>query len=348
MGKITISDKLIGEGEPCFVVAEAGVNHNGDIRMAKKLIDTAVKAGADAVKFQTAKLEKLVTINAEKAAYQKETTGAGQSQYQMLKSLALPEEAYSELSEYAQCKGIIFLSTPFDEESADLLDKLDMPAFKVPSGEITNFSLLAHVARKRKPVILSTGMSTLDEVAEALEVIRNEGAKDIVLLHCVSSYPASIESTNLRAMDTLRQTFHLPVGLSDHSISITVPVAATALGACVIEKHFTLDRNLPGPDHRASLEPEELMQMVTAIRDTEKAMGSGIKMPAKEEEEVKMAARRSIIAEVDIPEGTIITGEMLAVKRPGTGIEPKHITMVTGRKALKNIAKDSPIRWDEI
>ena len=345
--KLKIGDKLIGEEEPCFIIAEAGVNHNGSVELAKKLIDAAKDAGADAVKFQTFKAENVVVKDAQKAEYQKETTGEG-SQYEMIKKLELAEEDFRELADYAEKKDIMFLSSPFDKESVDLLYELDVPAFKVGSGEITNFPLLRYIAKKRKPIILSTGMSTLGEIEEALDVIRSEGVEDIILLHCVSNYPARIEDVNLRAIETLKQAFKLPVGFSDHTLGIIVPIAAVALGACVIEKHFTLDRNLPGPDHRASLEPDELKEMVKAIREVEKALGNGIKKPTKEEEKIKKVARKSIVAKVDISKGAIITEDMLDVKRPGTGIEPKYLKFIIGRKAKEDIKKDDVIRFEMI
>ena len=345
--KIRIEDKLIGEEEPCFIIAEAGVNHNGSVELAKKLIDAAKDAGADAVKFQTFKTENVVVKDAQKAEYQKETTGEG-SQYEMIKKLELAEEDFRELADYAKEKDIMFLSSPFDKESVDLLHELDVPAFKVGSGEITNLPLLRYIAKKGKPIILSTGMSTLGEIEEALDVIRSEGVEDIILLHCVSNYPARIEDVNLRAMGTLKQAFKLPVGFSDHTLGITAPIAAVALGACVIEKHFTLDRNLPGPDHKASLEPDELKEMVKDIREVEKALGNGIKKPTKEEEEVKKVARKSIVAKVDISKGAIITEEMLDVKRPGTGIEPKYLKFIIGRKTKEDIKKDDVIRFEMI
>ncbi len=345
MTKTKIADKLIGEKEPCFIIAEAGVNHNGDISLAKKLIDVARTAGADAVKFQIFQAERLVTAKAQKAPYQKETTGTHQSQFEMLKSLELSKRGFKELFNYSSKKGIIFLATPFDRDSADFLDKLGVPAFKVGSGEVTNLPFLKHIAGKMKPVILSTGMSTLAEVKEALDVIKKTGVKEIVLLHCVTSYPARIESTNLKAMQTLRDTFNLPVGFSDHSVGITIPIAAAALGACVIEKHFTLDKNLPGPDHRASLEPEELKQMITAVRDIEKALGNGVKRPTKDEEENKKVGRRSIVARVDIPGGTVITEDMLDIKRPGTGLEPKYLGQIIGKVAGVKIKQDELVTW---
>jgi N,N'-diacetyllegionaminate synthase len=346
--KVKIANRLIGEGKPCFIVAEAGVNHNGDVNLAKKLIDVAKEARANAVKFQTFKAEEVVTRNAEKADYQKQAIGVEESQFEMIKKLELTESDFEELFNYARARGMIFLSSPFDKGSVDLLDRLGVPAFKVGSGEITNLPLLKHIAQKKKPVILSTGMSTLGEIEEALRIIQWEGVKDIILLHCVSCYPAKMEDMNLKAMETLKYAFKLPVGLSDHTIGITVPIAAVALGASVIEKHFTLDRNLPGPDHRASLDPAELKQMVQAIRDMEKALGDGIKRPTKEEGENKKAARRSIVARVDIPEGTIIVGEMLAIKRPGIGIEPKHVERIVGAIAKANIREDDRIAWSKI
>ncbi|MCL0059466.1 N-acetylneuraminate synthase [Dehalococcoidia bacterium] len=348
MKQVKISDRLVGEGKPCFIIAEAGVNHNGDINLAKKLIDIAKEAGADAVKFQTFKAKEVVTGGAEKADYQKETTGAEESQFEMIKRLELTEKDFRELFAYAQEKGILFLSSPFDKGSVDLLDELGVPAFKVGAGEITNFPLLRHIAGKKKPIILSTGMSTLGEIEEALELIRKEAVEEIILLHCVSCYPAKVEDMNLKAMKTLRHAFKLPVGLSDHSLGVTIPIAAVARGACVIEKHFTLDKNLPGPDHRASLEPDELKQVVKAIRDVEKAMGDGIKRPTVEEEENKKVARRSIVASVDIPKGAIITEHMLDVKRPGTGIEPRYIEMIVGRQAKEDIKKDEMITMEMI
>lgn len=344
-GKVKLGNRLVGEREPCFIIAEAGVNHNGDISLAIKLIDAAAAAGADAVKFQTFRAEDVVTADAEKADYQKETAGTGESQFQMLKNLELNRNDFQKLFDYARKKGIIFLSSPFDNEGVDLLEGLGVPAFKIPSGEITNYPLLKYIVAKNKPLILSTGMATLKEVKEALDVIKS---RDIILLHCVSSYPARIEDTNLKAMETLKNTFRLPVGMSDHSKGITVPVAAAALGACVIEKHFTLGRSLPGPDHKASLEPDELKQMVEAIRDVEKAMGDGLKQPAEKEEEIIKVSRRSIVAAVDIPGGTIITDEMLAIKRPGTGLEPKYLDKIIGGKTKVDIQRDELITFDMV
>jgi N,N'-diacetyllegionaminate synthase len=346
--QIKIGEKIIGSQDPCFVIAEAGVNHNGDITLAKKLIDTAVEAGANAVKFQTFKAENVVTSTAEKAEYQKTTTGAMESQYEMIKKLELSEADFRDLSEYAEGAGIIFLSTPFDEESLDLLDQIGVPAFKIPSGEITNFPLLKKIAQKSKPIILSTGMATLGEVEEALNYLKKHGAEEITLLHCTTSYPAPVKSVNLCAMETLRCAFQVPVGYSDHTEGITIPIAAAAMGACVIEKHFTLDRTLPGPDHRASLEPPELAAMVKAVRDVELARGNGIKGPTEEEEAIKRIARRSIVAKKEIQTGETLTWDLLDIKRPGFGLEPKYLNVIIGRVAKKSIAKDEMITLESV
>jgi N-acetylneuraminate synthase/N,N'-diacetyllegionaminate synthase len=266
----------------------------------------------------------------------------------MIKRLELKKEEFIELYDYARKKNIVFLSSAFDKESVDLLDDLGVPAFKVASGEITNFPLLQHIAEKKKPLILSTGMSTLDEIEDALNVIRGKGVEDIILLHCVTSYPAKIEDANLRVIETLRRRFELPVGFSDHTLGITAPIVAAVLGAVLIEKHFTLDKTLPGPDQRASLEPDELKEMVRAIRDVEKALGEGIKKPTRDEERIKKAVRRSIMAKVEIPKGVVITEDMLDFKRPGTGIEPKHLNEVIGKRAKKDIKPDELITFEKL
>lgn len=346
--KIDIFSRKIGDDEPCFIIAEAGVNHNGDVNLAKKLIDAAKAAGADAVKFQTFHTDNMVTITAEKAQYQKNTTSSDETQYHMIKKLELHDDVFQELSEYAERRNILFFSTPFDEESVDLLFNIGVPIFKIPSGEITNFPLLKKIAEKKKPIILSTGMSTLGEVEDAVRYLKKNGAEEIILLHCSTSYPAPIHSVNLKAMETLRCAFHVSVGYSDHTEGITIPIAAAAMGASVIEKHFTLDKNLPGPDHLASLEPHELSAMVTAIRDVERAMGNGIKTPTAEEEVVKRIARRSIVAKNDIQAGEILTEAVLAIKRPGTGIEPRYLDVVSTLKAKRAIEKDQVISWNLI
>ena len=346
--KIRIGDRLIGEGEPTFIVAEIGVNHNGSVKMAKKLIDAAKEVGADAAKFQAFKTDRIVTKYAEKAAYQKETTDPKKSQYNMLKRLELSDAEIKELYGYSRKRNIMFLSSAFDEESVDLLDRLNVPAFKVASGEVTDLPLLRHMATKKRPVILSTGLSTLEEIAEALEIFKAENIEDIVLLHCITSYPARAEEANLKAMDTLRKQFGFPVGFSDHTLGTAVPIAATALGAAFIEKHFTLDNKLSGPDHRASLEPNEFRQMVLDIKNVERALGNGVKKPTAEEEEIKKAARRSIVAKVRIRRGTIIRESMLDFKRPGSGLEPKNLHKVVGKKANKDIETDELITFDKL
>lgn len=345
---IHIGDITISTDHPCIIIAEAGVNHNGSLDLAKQLIDAAAHAGADAVKFQTFHADSVVTITAGKADYQKQTTSSDESQYEMIRNLELADDAFRELSAHAEKRGIIFLSTPFDEESVDLLDAIGVPAFKIPSGEITNFPLLKKIAEKQKPVILSTGMATLGEVEEAVVYLRKHGAQEIVLLHCTTSYPAPIHSVNLRAMETLRCAFKVPVGYSDHTEGITIPIAAVAMGAQVIEKHFTLDRTLPGPDHRASLEPDELKAMVKAIRDVERAFGDGVKGPNEEERKILPVVRKSIVAKRDIHAGEIIREDSLAIKRPGTGIEPKHLSSIIGRKARRRIDTHDILSWEMV
>ncbi|OIQ09843.1 N,N'-diacetyllegionaminic acid synthase [Moorella thermoacetica] len=332
-----------------FIIAEAGVNHNGDLQLARKLVDAAVEAGADAVKFQTFKAEEVATPGAERAQYQKDNMPEkDESQLEMIKRLELSYAQFRELYAYCRQKGIIFLSSPFDPESIDFLAELGVPYFKIPSGEITNYPFLRRIAGKKRPVILSTGMATLGEVEGALRVLGEAGATDITLLHCTTSYPASLEGVNLRAMLTMKQAFALPVGYSDHTMGIAIPIAAAALGAEVIEKHLTLDRNLPGPDHRASLEPGEFKEMVMAIRQVEKSLGDGIKRPAPGELAVMPAARRSLVAARDIAAGEIITESCLTARRPGTGIPPNFWDVVVGRQARRDIAAGSILSWDMI
>ena len=328
---ININGREVGPGRPCFIIAEAGVNHNGSLETARRLIDVAVLAGADAVKFQTFKAERLATPDAPKAEYQLRTTGAAESQFEMLQRLELSHEAHRELMPYCAERGILFMSTPFDEESADFLDELGVPVFKLPSGEITNLPFIAHVARKGKPMIVSTGMANLSEVAAAVECIRTAGNAAFMLLHCVSNYPADARDVNLRAIGTMQETFNVPVGYSDHTLGIEVSLAAVALGACVIEKHFTLSRDLPGPDHLASLEPDGLKALVGGIRLVEASLGHGRKEPAASEAEVAAVARKSLVAAFDIAAGTELTARMIAVRRPGTGLPATMLSQVIGR-----------------
>jgi len=346
--KIHLGNHLIGDGEPCYIIAEAGVNHNGDPDRAKSLIDTAAKSGVDAIKFQTFKADSVVTQQAKKASYQKKTTGAKGSQYDLIRNLELSYDVFSELKRYTEKKGIDFLSTPFDIESVDFLDDIGITAFKIPSGEINNFTLLKKISKKHKPIILSTGMSTLGEVKKAIRIIFREGNNEIILLHCVTNYPASMEDVNLRAMDSMRHAFGFPVGYSDHTLGITIPVAAVSRGACVIEKHFTLDKTLPGPDHKASLEPDELNMMVQGIRDVESALGSGIKTPTPSEIENKKTIRRSIVAATEIPKNSVILPNLVTTKRPGTGISPDLLLEIIGSRTNRKIKKDTILSWSDI
>lgn len=327
-----------------FIIAEAGVNHNGDINIAKKMIDVACEAGVDAIKFQTFKTEKLVCANAEKAEYQKKTTEKNESQAEMLKKLELSKGNHDELIQYCNKKKIMFLSTPFDEESVDLLVELKLPIIKIPSGEITNYPYLRKIGQLGKKVILSTGMSTLEEIADAIEVLKNNGTEDITLLHCNSQYPTPMEDVNLNAMITMKDTFHLNVGYSDHTLGIEVPIAATAMGATVIEKHFTLNRTMEGPDHKASLEPNELNEMVMAIRNIEKALGSKEKKVSQSEENNVKIVRKSIVASKSINKGDLFTEENLTTKRPGTGINPMKWNEIVGSSADRNYKADEMIR----
>lgn len=341
MQTIVIGGRAIGPGSPCFLIAEAGVNHNGSLDLALKLVDAAVCAGADAVKFQTFTAARVVTRDAPKAAYQKETTGSEESQLEMLQKLELSPNAHREIQAYCGKRGIPFLSTPFDEESADFLEGLHVPAFKIPSGEITNLPFLEHVARKGKPLIVSTGMSSMEEVESAVAVIRQAGNDDLALLHCVSAYPAEAADANLSAMRTMAQAFDVPIGYSDHTLGIEVALAAVALGAHVLEKHFTLDRNLPGPDHRASLEPDEMSALVRGVRTVEAAIGHGRKEPAACEADVAAVSRKSIVTACDIAAGTRINRDLLVMKNPGTGWAPSMLGQVIGRVAAKDIPADT-------
>ena len=343
MKNVKIENKLIGDGEPCFIIAEAGSNHNGSIEQAKKLIDVAAEAGADAVKFQIFKAEDLYSKYTPEFSYLKE-----QSVYELIKNIETPREWIKELAGYCKEKGIIFLASVFDFEAVDLLDKY-VPAFKIASFEITDLELLKYAAEKGKPMIISTGMANLGEVEDAINTIKSVGNEDIILLHCNSLYPTPVEVVNLRAMETMRTAFKVPVGFSDHTLGIHIPIAAVAMDACVIEKHFTLDRTLPGPDHFFAIEPDELKEMVNCIRDVEKARGSGIKKKSElESEEMYIKARRSIHAKVDILKGTKITRDMLIIKRPGYGIKPKFIDIVIGRDVKKDIKEDEWMIWDMV
>ena len=325
-----------------YIIAEAGVNHNGNFELACKLVDEAKNAGADCVKFQTFKSENAVSRNAKKAEYQKETTGEG-TQIDMIKKLELSYDEFLSLKDYCDQVGICFLSTPFDFDSIDFLNSLDMPFWKIPSGEITNYPYLVAIAQTGKPVVMSTGMCEMTEIEDAIRVLRENGTKEIKLLHCNTEYPTPYEDVNLRAMKTMRDKFGMEVGYSDHTKGVEVPVAAVALGATVIEKHFTLDRNMEGPDHKASLEPNELALMVSCIRHIEKALGNGDKKPSSSEKKNITVARKSIVATKKISAGEVLTEENITVKRPGTGISPMRWLEVIGTKAVRDFEEDELI-----
>lgn len=325
-----------------YIIAEAGVNHNGSFDLACKLIDAAKEAGVDCIKFQTFKSENLVSRTAQKAEYQKETTGDS-SQRDMLKKLELSFSDFSRLKAYCEKKEICFLSTPFDFDSIDFLNSIDMPFWKIPSGEVTNLPYLLALAKTGKPVVMSTGMCTLQEIQDAIDVLNENGIKEIKLLHCNTEYPTPFEDVNLKAMETMHNEFHLEVGYSDHTKGIEVPVAAVALGATIIEKHFTLDRNMEGPDHKASLEPQELAEMVKCIRNIEKAIGTGEKTPSPSEKKNIAVARKSIVAKTKIKTGDIFTEQNITAKRPGTGLSPMKWFDVLGKTALRDFEEDELI-----
>ena len=329
--------------KPVTIIAEIGVNHNGDIELAKRMILEAKKCGADIVKFQTAKLEKLVTRYAQKAEYQIENTGSNDSQFDMLKKLLLSYSDFSLLEQFCIDNRIQFLSTPFDCDSIDFLDSFSMPFWKVPSGEITNYPYLVKIAQTQKKVVMSTGMSNIDEIEAAVELLKENGTEEIVLLQCNTQYPTEPEHVNLRAMNTLREKFQVEVGYSDHTRGIEIPIAAVALGATVIEKHFTLNKNMEGPDHRASIEPEEFKAMVEAIRNVERALGINEKIVTESEKDNLDIARKSIVAAKEIKKGDIFDENNLTTKRPGSGISPMRWNEVIGCRANRDYAIDEMI-----
>jgi N,N'-diacetyllegionaminate synthase len=328
-----------------FIIAEVGVNHNADLNLAYQLIDVAVSAGVDAVKFQSAIPELVVTGYAHKANYQKETTGADETQLEMIRKIHFPLDVYGPIKAYCDKKKTIFLSTAFDLLSLEYLENLGLPYHKIPSGEITNLPYLRQIGRYGKPVIISTGMANLGEIEAALDTLEQVGSSrsQITVLHCNTEYPTPMADVNLRAMLTLRDAFGVAVGYSDHTLGIEVPIAAVAVGAIMIEKHFTLDRNLPGPDHKASLEPGELKAMVSAIRNIEQAMGDGIKRPSFSEAKNKAIARRSLVAACAIRAGDFFSEVNLTAKRPGTGLSPMRWDDVLGRRAVRDFAPDEMI-----
>jgi N,N'-diacetyllegionaminate synthase len=340
-----IGQKVIGSGSQVFVIAEIGINHDGSVLQAEKLIDAAAASGADAVKFQSFRVDRLMIPSKDRYVQQMDGT---ESAYQMLRRCELSWEDQAKLKEHADMRGIQFLSTPFDEESADFLDSLGVPAFKIASSDLTHVPLLRHVASKGKPVLLSTGMSFLSEVADAIWNLRSAGAKEILLMHCVSTYPAQAQHMNLRALQTLQSYFELSVGLSDHSEGILLPLIAVALGAVIIEKHFTLDRNAAGPDHKSSMDPADLKMLIKNLREVETSLGDGRKKPADVEEESRLFGRRSIVAAVDIRAHETIADWMLAFKRPGSGLEPRNREKVIGMTARRNIGKDTILQWEDL
>ncbi len=343
-----IDGRRVGTGEPCLIIAEVGVNHNGSLELACRLVDAACAAGADAVKFQTFKAERLVSAGAPKAAYQRRTTGAAESQLEMIRKLELGEAEHRQLLAHCRQRGILFLSSPFDEQSADFLADLGMSAFKVPSGELTNLPFLAHLAGKGRPLILSTGMAHLGEVEAAVQTIAAAGPVPVALLQCVSNYPADPADVNLRAMDTMAAAFGVAVGYSDHVPQNEIAFAAVARGACILEKHFTLDRSLPGPDHQASLEPEELAALVRGVRAVEAALGDGRKRPAASEAETAAVARKSLVAARDLPAGSVLEAEMIAVKRPGSGLPPSMRVHLLGRRTRVAIPRDALLALEDL
>lgn len=330
---IKIGNQIIGDNYPVFIIAEAGVNHNGSLAIAKKLVDAAQAAGADAIKFQTFKAEDLTTPGAH---------------CQMLKKLELSADSFRQIVEHCRRKRIMFLSTPFDMGSLEFLNQLGIPAFKISSGDLNNLPFLAEAARYGKLLILSTGMSDLSEVKEAVKKIYSTGNKKLVLLHCTSRYPAKYNEVNLRALDTLKRTFGLPVGYSDHTPGIEISLAAVALGAGVIEKHFTLDRKMAGPDHKASLGPNEFQALVESIRNIESARGDGRKKPFRSELSIQRIARKSIVAANDIAKGQVLSTDNLTIKRPGTGLPPKYLNELIGKRSIMNLKKDRLIAWEDV
>lgn len=331
-----------------FIIAEIGCNHNGDMAIAKELIDIAARAGANAAKFQSFIPGEMAVKNTPKALYQQRATGGKESQYQRLERLRLSREDHESLILHCKLNNILFCSSAFDSTSANLLNELKIELFKIPSGEITNLSLLRQIANFRKPIILSTGMSNLAEIQEALNAVGSENLDQVILLHCLSDYPAHWQDANLRAIQTLNKAFGVPVGFSDHTLGIELSLAAVAMGAVVIEKHITLDKNMEGGDHRASLNPDEFSEFVTKIRALESALGDGIKCCRPSERNTRDVARKSIVTIKPLQKGDRITEDALSVKRPGTGIPPKYISQVIGCRAIQSIAADELIQWHQV
>ncbi len=346
MDVVRIGDREVGGGAPVYVIAEAGSNHDRDLDQAKRLIDVAAAAGADAVKFQTFAADRIVAETTTRAKYLDDLLPPDKTMADLFRELELPREWHAELFRHATDAGIDFLSTPFDFEAIDLLDDLGVKAFKVASYELWHLPLIREVASRGKPIICSTGMADLADVQDAVDTVAATGNEQLILMHCVVNYPPPFRDLNLRAIQTLRTAFQVPVGYSDHSTGITAPIVATALGAAVIEKHYTLSRDLPGPDHRFAIEPDELSAMVRAIRDTHDALGSGVKRMAPAEEDLYTTARRSLFAGRDIAAGAVVTDEDIAILRPGTGIEVRDLPKVVGRTARRAIRRHEPLSWE--
>lgn len=346
--QITLGDRPIGAAHPCFVIAEAGVNHNGDLDTALRLIDVAADAGADAVKFQTFRAEAVASAQAGKAAYQVETTGVDGDQLTMLRALELDFSAFERLAAHCRARGVAFMSTAFDAESLALVASLDPVALKWPSGEIDNIPLLRVAAGLGLPVILSTGMASLGEIERALAELDRGGVPGVAVLHCTSNYPARAEDLNLRAIPALERIFGRPAGFSDHSVGAAAALAARALGMAVLEKHYTLDRSAPGPDHRASLEPAELARLIADLRAVEAALGDGVKRPRAAEMDTRAVARRSLRASRDIARDEVLGLDNLVALRPAEGVSPAFIDIIAGRRANRAIARGEPVAWTDI
>ena len=345
---VTIGGRAVGRNAPCFVVAEIGVNHNGDVELGRRLVDAAADGGADAVKLQTFRAERVAAPSAAKARYQLESTAPSESQLEMLRGLELSADDHRILAAHAAERGLVFLSTPFDEESADLLEELDVPAFKVASPDLTNIPFLAHLAAKGRPLIVSTGMAELVEIDDAVRAVHDAGNPALVLLQCVSSYSAPIEEQNLRTIPAMAERWDVPVGFSDHTVGSAAALAAVALGAVVLEKHLTLDRSLEGPDHCASIEPEAFAGLVGAVRDVERALGDGLKRPTPAETVNRTVVRRSLAAAADLPAGTLLAPELLVALRPGTGIPASRLGELVGRRVARDVARGELLALDDL
>lgn len=346
--KIKICDKPIGEGEPCFIIAEAGVNHNGDAELAKKLVDVAKGAGADAVKFQTFLVNEGTPKFLDKVDYQKQNSSRNESMYEMLKKLEFGLDEFLEIKEYCDDKKIMFLSTPCDFKSVEILDKVGVDAFKIGSGDLTFIPLIREIARRNKPMIISTGMSNLSEIEDAVNTIEEVGNRNIIILQCTTNYPLKFEYANLNVLKTLKTAFNYPIGFSDHTRGIEASIAAVALGAKVIEKHFTLDKDMEGPDHSSSLEPYELKNLVNSIKNVELAIGSSVKKPTGSELEIAKMVRKSIVASRNLKKGEILNDSNIKIMKPGEGLKPKYWAQVLGKKIKRNKSTYEYIFWEDL